>query len=534
MKSPHLHYYNPHVTKTRRRAAFAFIFPSLIAILSFSIGVLVGSRVTSTTRDVSNAPILVSPPSSSADDWCNFMPGPQTFDTPDFINEKGCVLGEVLPVRRAGSSARRLPSPDLSRSLKERLYCSDRAGKGKWRKDGSFVWDEATRCGFRWFTPEETCELLSGHTVFFMGDSTSRRLAMTLKSMLGGLKAAATASREDEALIPDLFSRFTDGVARCVPSQRGKCDCVRVAGVGKPEQWESLKVVTTQVEDHVVSSEDGDAKDSSPPNTVLHEAESPQDEQSVTWKSFYIPYVTQFAAQLKTWAPMLVDFANGIPNAQSMIEQAERMTSRQRTVVVANFGSWHLQSPLAPMVVAKGHKDPYNRAGAGRNKPVKVPTSYISTERFKGKMRAAMDKARQSRRTLWVWRTTAPVNSSSPRFARADSVSANSEGLQPIVTKHGHPYLDVDDVIDEWNNVSSREAASAGWLVAEVNQALARGGRSTLDFLPRIDDMGYIHLRDAGRRLVLQIILNVLYQHIPYLREGIVSSEDSPDYRRTW
>jgi len=446
-----------------------------------AVGVCVGlllaelPRVRRTTRLM---PMVQPPGFCSTPGW---LPGPQPADV-TIVNDPACVTP------KQGAVEFGFPPRPFKRASKPAHWCSDRAGQGYFdRAKDRWVWTHAEECGFEWLSPEQACALLQGWTVVFMGDSTSRRLAFSLKALLAGLPAAADASlRTDDAQLPDLFGRFTDGTQWCLPASQ--CPCVQVAGVAKPAAGWGTTVAAFE-----------------------NDAGEEEEGQHVIWRPFFTPLVTQTAGMIKVWAAQVGDFVAGVDAGQSLIEQAEAMTTQHKTLVVANVGAWHLQGPR-PFVVRKGQKDPFNTAGAGRFKPLAEDKSYLREDVFLGRMQRAFASAKHGPRHLWVWRTTAAVNESSERFV-------NDAG--------------VNDVVREWDWLTAQAAAQAGWVVADVfGMSLGRSNgdaaSATATWRPRVDGMGHIHLRDVGRRTMLQICLNAAKAHL------LASEADAKGRSRTW
>ena len=424
-----------------------------------------------------------------------------------YLNDFGCTTGPQVRVDATDTPAPKRPT--LSDS--EKRFCSDHAGDGAFDANGVWTFQHAERCGHRWYTSAEACRLLDGWSIVVTGDSTSRRLAIALKSFLGGLVSAGAAgqiptSAEQDArepqLIPDAFSVYTDNVPRCVPETQ--CPNVVVAGTPYPESnaWESVAALdpAAKAKMRFVNP--------SPGSSAVSKSES----YPVTWRAFFTPFVVP-GAQVHVWAPNVKDFRLAVKMNRLFASRIEATNERAKTMYIMNFGSWHLQGSF-PFVVARGAVDPFNEHGANRNKPIKSPADYL--DRFRSRVASAFNYAEtaQSDRTLWVWRTMAAVNESAPRFAPDTNGTAANERAPK--TRQGLPYpeVPVNDLIARWNNLSSHEAHRKGWVVANVFNATRPGSPATAAFQPSFDNRGSIHLRDAGRRVSLQIVLNSVAPYV--------------------
>lgn len=102
------------------------------------------------------------------------------------------------------------------------------------------------------------------------------------------------------------------------------------------------------------------------------------------------------------------------------------------------------------------------------------------------------------------------MNDTHPRFklgteADRDAIQQGKIGKQAR-TEQGQDYsIPVNKIIESWNKASTFEALANNWIVADIYNATSES---------EIDDYGAIHLRDKGRRIELQVILNSVRGHV--------------------
>ena len=417
-------------------------------------------------------------------------------------HETGCITGELQTQEVIdGVSIQRLLDfklfPDSLAPSNDTTWCSDRAGEGRWTDDGRWVWKYAKICGHHWLKESEVCAMLQDFAVFLVGDSTSRRMAAHLKSLLGGLETANRVQPCDDALrggkcpqtIPDPFRRFTDGKAACIPQMR--CPGLAIAG-------------TVML----------------PPGVTEYDSE--MSERLPYWTSFQRPpYVTSIKKH--TTVDLDIPLATEYVAFAKKLAKTVKMYYRPKVIYGMNAGGMHLVAQPSFFMPEGAKPNIYHREKSQRQEYLahferkrkaknlisnyRAKYSFFQHEDIATLLAVHLEQAPEYQHPdiLYVWRTAYPVNvSNSSKLDQRWDPSAFSSP---------------NEVLRMWNAEASKAAKSKGFITADGYNAQLPGSSATKHFQPsfaqpEFGKQGNFHLRDHGRRLQLQIFLNAIAPHV--------------------
>ena len=399
-------------------------------------------------------------------------------------------------------------------------WCADRAGEGSWDERGIWKFKYEKKCGHHWMAEGDICSMLTNFTVFYVGDSTSRRMGITLQSILSGLTAANNPFPCDKdektcpQLLPDYNLMYTDMVSRCIP--RVRCRSCAVTGDLTQPVPSSVQTLSG-----VYAS--------------LYHRKSPQ-----RYKAFpAIPFFSTFLQGPPLIAPMYEGFGQSLRTIHFLIKTMEKTYPHRKTLVIGNIGAWHLQGPKAvfqppgnPKRINEKELPQTMRAEylanfkkKKRNGPLESIHVFNQTRYVAALAIAAMKKGRPSPtpNALWVWRSSYPVDLSHPRFAaETDDEYANFSDIRPRMTRdHARMYMgNYNHAIQDWNGYIDKHVKEIpNFVTANAFNALYNESDATKRFAPKIDSYSGIHVNDQARKVATQIVLNAIAPHIAAMHE---------------